>query len=156
MGFPISFKKQQIKIAITAVGLLTVFGGGWYLGIRAQSKHFLLYNQFLNPYLTKDLLQAKRPLVMGVLNVTPDSFSNGGKFLEPREEGASEKMAEAMLADDPATITEPMLRSFRQFARRVRRCSIAFLAFADAARSLDRSLPSSNRLVNVDRPVFGR
>ncbi|HEY3948175.1 alpha/beta hydrolase [Phenylobacterium sp.] len=40
----------------------------------------------------------------------------GGKFLEPREEGSSEKMAQAMLADDPATITEPMLRSFRQFA----------------------------------------
>ena len=44
----------------------------------------------------------------------------GGKFLEPREESAPEsgvgKMAEAMLADDPATITEPMLRSFRQFA----------------------------------------
>jgi dihydropteroate synthase len=30
-----------------------------------------------------DLLQVKRPLVMGVLNVTPDSFSDGGKFLEP-------------------------------------------------------------------------
>src|ERR1700761_2560984 len=34
----------------------------------------------------------------------------GGKFLEPREEGSSEKMAEAMLADDPATLTERMLR----------------------------------------------
>jgi dihydropteroate synthase len=30
-----------------------------------------------------DLLQVKRPLVMGVLNVTPDSFSDGGKFLQP-------------------------------------------------------------------------
>jgi dihydropteroate synthase len=30
-----------------------------------------------------DLLQVKHPLVMGVLNVTPDSFSDGGKFLEP-------------------------------------------------------------------------
>jgi dihydropteroate synthase len=30
-----------------------------------------------------DLLQAKRPLVMGVLNVTPDSFSDGGRFLQP-------------------------------------------------------------------------
>jgi pimeloyl-ACP methyl ester carboxylesterase len=41
----------------------------------------------------------------------------GGKFLDPpRDEGHSDKMAEAMLADDPATITEPMLRSFRQFA----------------------------------------
>lgn len=40
----------------------------------------------------------------------------GGKFLEPREEDHSHKMVEAMLADDPASITEPMLRSFRQFA----------------------------------------
>jgi dihydropteroate synthase len=32
-----------------------------------------------------DLLQKKRPLVMGVLNVTPDSFSDGGKFIEPAQ-----------------------------------------------------------------------
>jgi dihydropteroate synthase len=30
-----------------------------------------------------DLLLAKHPVVMGVLNVTPDSFSDGGKFLQP-------------------------------------------------------------------------
>jgi dihydropteroate synthase len=29
------------------------------------------------------LLAKKRPLVMGVLNVTPDSFSDGGQFLQP-------------------------------------------------------------------------
>jgi dihydropteroate synthase len=29
------------------------------------------------------LLARKRPLVMGVLNVTPDSFSDGGQFLQP-------------------------------------------------------------------------
>ncbi|MBS0332025.1 MAG: alpha/beta hydrolase [Proteobacteria bacterium] len=40
----------------------------------------------------------------------------GGKFLEPREDDAADRMSEAMLTDDPATITEPMLRSFRQFA----------------------------------------
>ncbi|HET8683149.1 MAG TPA: dihydropteroate synthase, partial [Micromonosporaceae bacterium] len=27
-----------------------------------------------------DLLRAERPVVMGVLNVTPDSFSNGGRY----------------------------------------------------------------------------
>jgi len=32
-----------------------------------------------------DLLQAKQPLVMGVLNVTPDSFSDGGKFVQPTQ-----------------------------------------------------------------------
>jgi dihydropteroate synthase len=30
-----------------------------------------------------DLLEKKCPLVMGVLNVTPDSFSDGGRFLDP-------------------------------------------------------------------------
>src|SRR6202167_6854302 len=29
------------------------------------------------------ILAKKRPLVMGVLNVTPDSFSDGGQFLQP-------------------------------------------------------------------------
>src|SRR5690242_16208862 len=29
------------------------------------------------------LLAGGRPLVMGILNVTPDSFSDGGQFLDP-------------------------------------------------------------------------
>src|SRR5882724_9614500 len=29
------------------------------------------------------LLALRRPIVMGVLNVTPDSFSDGGRFLDP-------------------------------------------------------------------------
>jgi dihydropteroate synthase len=32
---------------------------------------------------TRTLLLGKRTLIMGVLNVTPDSFSDGGKFLRP-------------------------------------------------------------------------
>src|SRR3984957_9625861 len=31
----------------------------------------------------RDLLAKGRPLIMGVLNVTPDSFSDGGPFLDP-------------------------------------------------------------------------
>jgi dihydropteroate synthase len=31
----------------------------------------------------RDLLEKKRPLIMGVLNITPDSFSDGGRFLDP-------------------------------------------------------------------------
>jgi dihydropteroate synthase len=31
----------------------------------------------------RDLLEKKYPLVMGVVNVTPDSFSDGGRFLDP-------------------------------------------------------------------------
>ena len=29
------------------------------------------------------LLAKKRPVIMGILNVTPDSFSDGGQFLDP-------------------------------------------------------------------------
>jgi pimeloyl-ACP methyl ester carboxylesterase len=52
----------------------------------------------------------------------PDRVSNlilggvGGKLLEPAEPVVGEPMADAMLAEDPATITQPMLQSFRQFA----------------------------------------
>jgi dihydropteroate synthase len=31
----------------------------------------------------RELLTGERTLIMGVLNVTPDSFSDGGKYLEP-------------------------------------------------------------------------
>jgi len=40
----------------------------------------------------------------------------GGKLLEKAPDVAGEPMADAMLADDPESIKEPMLRSFRQFA----------------------------------------
>jgi dihydropteroate synthase len=39
--------------------------------------------QKLGPAWLTALLGQGRPLVMGVLNVTPDSFSDGGKFLDP-------------------------------------------------------------------------
>ena len=34
---------------------------------------------------SRTLSLGERTLVMGVLNVTPDSFSDGGKFLDPRQ-----------------------------------------------------------------------
>jgi dihydropteroate synthase len=34
-------------------------------------------------FLLRDLLSRPHPLVMGVLNVTPDSFSDGGQFIAP-------------------------------------------------------------------------
>jgi dihydropteroate synthase len=43
-----------------------------------------------------ELLAAPRPLVMGVLNVTPDSFSDGGLFLAAE---VAARHAEQMLAD---------------------------------------------------------
>jgi dihydropteroate synthase len=41
------------------------------------------------------LLALRRPIVMGVLNVTPDSFSDGGRFLDP---AAAIGQARAMIA----------------------------------------------------------
>jgi pimeloyl-ACP methyl ester carboxylesterase len=40
----------------------------------------------------------------------------GGSMITERTPTGGNPMADAMLADDPASITEPMLRSFRQFA----------------------------------------
>ena len=48
------------------------------------------------PSLLQRLLAQGRPIVMGVLNVTPDSFSDGGRFLEPAKAVAQ---AEKMIAD---------------------------------------------------------
>jgi dihydropteroate synthase len=46
-----------------------------------------------------DLLKKGRPLVMGVLNVTPDSFSDGGRFLDPQAALAQAKRLTAEGAD---------------------------------------------------------
>jgi dihydropteroate synthase len=48
------------------------------------------------PELLARLLASGRPLVMGVLNVTPDSFSDGGRFLDPEHAIAQ---AERMIAE---------------------------------------------------------
>ena len=45
------------------------------------------------------LLTGARPLVMGILNVTPDSFSDGGRFLEPEAAVAQAKRMVAEGAD---------------------------------------------------------
>src|SRR5262249_54566674 len=47
------------------------------------------------------LLAQPAPLVMGVLNITPDSFSDGGRFLEP---GPALAQANRMIADGAAII----------------------------------------------------
>jgi dihydropteroate synthase len=38
---------------------------------------------FVWKFRDRELLTGERTLIMGVLNVTPDSFSDGGKYLEP-------------------------------------------------------------------------
>jgi len=49
-----------------------------------------------SPDLLARLLARGRPLVMGVLNVTPDSFSDGGRFLDP---AAAIEQARRMVAE---------------------------------------------------------
>ena len=44
-------------------------------------------------------LQLNRPLIMGIINVTPDSFSDGGKFFSPSAAAAHGRMLIAMGAD---------------------------------------------------------
>ncbi|MGZ5813948.1 MAG: dihydropteroate synthase, partial [Xanthobacteraceae bacterium] len=41
------------------------------------------------------LLSLGRPAVMGVLNVTPDSFSDGGRFFDP---SSADEQAQRMVA----------------------------------------------------------
>ena len=44
-------------------------------------------------------LQLDRPLIMGIINVTPDSFSDGGEFFSPSAAAAHGRMLIAMGAD---------------------------------------------------------
>ncbi len=62
-----------------------------------------------------------RPLVMGVLNVTPDSFSDGGQYLQPPAaiEHARRLVAEgADIIDVGAEFDPPLWRHASGFARR--------------------------------------
>jgi dihydropteroate synthase len=45
------------------------------------------------------VLQLDRPLIMGIVNVTPDSFSDGGKFFSPSAAAAHGRMLISMGAD---------------------------------------------------------
>jgi len=62
------------------------------------------------PDLLTRMLAARRPLVMGILNVTPDSFSDGGQFFAPEPAIAqAERMAReaADILDIGAESTRP-------------------------------------------------
>ena len=69
--------------------------------------------------------------------LAPERFSNlilggvGGRLLEPSTDRGS-IMADAMLAEDPETITHPFLRSFRQFADEQGEDRRALAAFVQA------------------------
>lgn len=80
----------------------------------------------------------------------------GGKLFDPRPEGAAEAMADAMSAEDPATIKTEMLKSFRQFADEQGEDRQALAAFSAAeSPPLDqdamRALPMPVLVVAGDR-----
>lgn len=50
----------------------------------------------MNLYLRNEFLELEEPVVMGILNITPDSFSDGGDFFK---NGAALKQAEQMVKD---------------------------------------------------------
>jgi dihydropteroate synthase len=83
--------------------------------------------------LRRGALSLDRPVVMGILNVTPDSFSDGGRFFDPAdaiararrmaEEGAdlvdvggesTRPGAPAVSADEEAARVVPVVRAIRQ------------------------------------------
>lgn len=76
-------------------------------------------------------IELERPVVMGVLNVTPDSFSDGGRFFEPA--AALERAMQ--LAEDGAAIVDIGGESTRPGATPV-----------EAAEELRRVIPVVERL----------
>lgn len=89
------------------------------------------------------LLSRGRPLVMGILNVTPDSFSDGGEFLEPEKAVAH---AEEMVRQG-ADIIDIGAESTRPYGGAVP------VAAGDEKRRLVPVLPAAARLgvpVSID------
>jgi dihydropteroate synthase len=67
------------------------------------------------PWLTR-LLAAGQPVVMGVLNITPDSFSDGGRFLDPNKAVAQARR----MIDEGADIIDVGAESSRPYVDAVR------------------------------------
>lgn len=83
-------------------------------------------------------LQLTRPLVMGIVNITPDSFSDGGRFLST---DAAEEQARR-LAEEGADILDLGAESSRPGAERV-----------DEREELARLLPVLERLADLRIPI---
>jgi len=83
-------------------------------------------------------LDYSRPLVMGVVNVTPDSFSDGGRYLDPRKAIAHARR----LIDEGADLVDVGGESTRPGAQSV-----------DAVDELRRVLPVLHALRDAPVPV---
>jgi dihydropteroate synthase len=86
------------------------------------------------------LLAKGRPLVMGVLNVTPDSFSDGGRFLEPAAALAQARR----LADEGADIIDVGAESTRPYG------GASPVSLDEERRRLDAVLPA---IIGLGVPV---
>ena len=87
----------------------------------------------------RDRLVAGRPLVMGVLNVTPDSFSDGGRFATPEaaiEQGRALADEGADLLDVGAESTRPGAESVPA-AEQIRRLAPVLEGLRGLAISVD-------------------
>ena len=65
-------------------------------------RHYAAHGSRTVPLPHRPLTLGDRPRVMGVVNVTPDSFSDGGRFLEP----AAAVAAALRLAEEGATVVD--------------------------------------------------
>src|SRR3974390_1898906 len=95
------------------------------------------------PPTLSDLLAQRRPLVMGVLNVTPDSFSDGGQFFNSEHAIAR---ARRMVADG-ADIIDIGAESTRPYGDAVT------VSVDEERRRLEPVLPAVRRLgvpVSID------
>lgn len=94
----------------------------------------------------RNLIFTETPLVMGILNVTPDSFSDGGEFLSPEEAASKAVMMEkagADIIDIGGESTRPgsCAVSAKEQIARVIPVIEAIRNFTDVPLSIDTCLP---------------
>lgn len=99
---------------------------------------------------TLGALEFERPVVMGILNVTPDSFSDGGRFVDPARalaEAAAMVDAGAGIVDVGGESTRPGATAVDETAEidRVLPVVEAIAAELDVAISVDTSKPQVMR-----------
>jgi dihydropteroate synthase len=95
---------------------------------------------------TRTLLLGKRTLIMGVLNVTPDSFSDGGKFLD--KERAAEHALQ--LIQDGADIIDVGGESTRPGAKTSDTENLVKFGAVSEQEELDRVIPVITLLKQVE------
>src|SRR5260221_10594818 len=93
-----------------------------------------------HPSVLARLLALQRPVIMGILNVTPDSFSDGGAFLSP---DAAVAYAQRMVTEG-ADIIDIGAESTRPYG------SAVAVSAAEELRRLELVLPAA---VRMGRPV---